>query len=570
MTSILRLVKSPLKLQHQYADPLEQQQARGILRMSWVAILTLIAIAVFQFGDSTPAQHSFSFANLAVTLTDGAYAAIYILSAALLLVAVALVNRGELASARAAFVAALLTYTVLFYLFTGPMSFTLFALSIPLVAAGVLFNRRGVLIVALGLLFFLAVMNLFYRIGVITFTLARPFTLTELLLVSLIVLLFDVLLLAVFAGGQRVLLARNLILTNELHSLTVISRTIASGSTVEEILTQLIDLTRDQLGYYHAQVFLLDEKTKVITLIAGSGLIDAAQRRISPDAPGVVGEVLRAGQSRRLTLDSPAELRTEFLPATRAQLLVPLRRGERILGVLDVQSLQHDAFTAQDIDALEGIASQIAIALENVRYADSLRAAEQMRDELLEQNRTLTRERARLDQELSGRAWVDYMQSRSDRLIGYDMKDGVITLNPNPLSVTPDSLHPRIEMRDGSQALIVPITTRGQVFGVMEFTASQGETWDDRSIELARAISQRLALTLDNLRLFEQAQLAVAREQMANQVATILQTRGDIDSLVNVAVEAFQHALSATKTSIRLGIPDDAPAGALNPGEKQP
>jgi transcriptional regulator with GAF, ATPase, and Fis domain len=107
------------------------------------------------------------------------------------------------------------------------------------------------------------------------------------------------------------------------------------------------------------------------------------------------------------------------------------------------------------------------------------------------------------------------------------------------------------------QILVVPILIRGQMFGVMEFRAPQGENWDDRGLELARAIAQRLALSLDNLRLFEQAQLAVAREQMANQVATMLQARSDIDSLVNVAVEAFQQVLGATKASIRLGLPNE-------------
>ncbi|MFN7210941.1 MAG: hypothetical protein ACK4P1_11220, partial [Aggregatilineales bacterium] len=65
----------------------------------------------------------------------------------------------------------------------------------------------------------------------------------------------------------------------------------------------------------------------------------------------------------------------------------------------------------------------------------------------------------------------------------------------------------------------------------------------------------RLALSLDNLRLYDQAQMAIAREQIANRVATVLQAKSDVDTLVAVAVDAFQQALGALQTSVRLGLP---------------
>jgi GAF domain-containing protein len=559
MRAISQLIRSLFRLHHKYPSALDEQQAHGVIWMSWGAILILAGSAIYQFADGIPAQHSLTFANITLPVHDGVYAMAYLLSLLALGAAIIFVNRGSLPAGRDFFIIALYSFSVLFYMFTGLMSFTLFMISMPIVAAGVLLSRRGLVSVVASVFAVLVVLNLFSRIGVITFVLARPFSLNELLAASVLVLLMNAAMLIIFGGGQRLLQARNIVLTNELNSLTAISKVIGGLGTVEEILAQFVDLTRDQLGYYHAQVFLLDDKTRVITVIAGTGLLDTARRRFSPDDPGIVNEVIRSGQTRRITLTSSAALRSEFLPATRAQLLIPLRRNETVLGVLDVQSVQSDAFTAQDIDALEAIAVQIAIAIENARFSDTLRDVERARDDFQEQSRALASEKARLEQELSGRAWMNYLESRADKLVGYDMKDNVVTLNATPLPVLPDSLHPRIELRESDQVLVVPITSRGQAFGVMEFTAPRGETWDDRSIELARAISMRLALSLDNLRLFEQAQLAVAREQMANQVATILQTRGDIDSLVGVAVDAFQQALGAAKTSIRLGVLEDEP-----------
>jgi len=74
---------------------------------------------------------------------------------------------------------------------------------------------------------------------------------------------------------------------------------------------------------------------------------------------------------------------------------------------------------------------------------------------------------------------------------------------------------------------------------------------------LAQVISERLALALDNLRLFEQAQVIARREQLASQIGANLQAKTDIDSLVTVAAEAFQEALGASRTNVRLGVPQE-------------
>jgi GAF domain-containing protein len=129
---------------------------------------------------------------------------------------------------------------------------------------------------------------------------------------------------------------------------------------------------------------------------------------------------------------------------------------------------------------------------------------------------------------------------------------------------------PYIETRDGAQYLVVPIVSRGQALGVMEFRAPDGQFWDDRSLELTRAIAQRLALSLDNLRLYDQAQMAITREQIANRVATLLQAKSDVDTLVAVAVDAFQQALGAVQTSVRLGLPPSpAPNTSLSNGRPE-
>jgi GAF domain-containing protein len=327
-------------------------------------------------------------------------------------------------------------------------------------------------------------------------------------------------------------------------------------------------MIRMQLGYYHVQAFLVQEKTGVISLVTGISEAhvggEAPRRRISPDGATAVNEAVRTGQMQRIALSSPEEHRSEFLPATRTELLVPLRRGPQVIGVLDVQSVQDNVFGDEDVQSLSAIVTQVAMAIENLRLTASQQQLNLERHSLLEQVRTSSYEVERLNQEIRGRSWVHYLESRPDKLIGFDWVSGTIVPTANAVPGLLGAANPRIETRDGTQVLVVPILSRGQMLGVMEFQAPRDRVWDQRSLELARAIAQRLALSLDNLRLFEQAQMTVAREQVANQIATMLQARSDMDSLIDVASEAFQQALGATRTSIRLGMPGPADTVSSN------
>jgi GAF domain-containing protein len=392
------------RLRYTYANPLDQQQAFGVLVMSWGTLISMFLAALYQLSDPAQVGHRMTFANITFDVVGASYLGVYALAILILGLCIVLVNRGNLALARSALVLAFFVYSFLFYLFTGLTSFMLFAFSLPLVAAGVLLSRRGVLVVIGILAGLLLLIGVFAQIDLLVFSLTRPPTLGEALSTSLFVLVLAGTMLALFAGGQRLLLQRNLILTEELSGLTAVSKIANSAVNVQDALTRLVDLVRDQLGYYHAQIFLIEEKTQVVSLIAGTGLALDARRRFGSDAVNIINETIQAGYTRRISLsDSPA-MREEFLPATAVELLIPLRHGGEVMGLLDVQSVQRDAFTAQDIDALEALAAQMATAIANTRLSDALRAAQRTRDELQEEARALRYEKQRLDQELSGRA----------------------------------------------------------------------------------------------------------------------------------------------------------------------
>jgi GAF domain-containing protein len=263
-----------------------------------------------------------------------------------------------------------------------------------------------------------------------------------------------------------------------------------------------------------------------------------------------------------ITATDAAVRRGEILPGMQSQLVIPLRRGEQTLGVLDIQDIDASPFRDEDIEVLQAIAAQLSIAVENARRFGELQKASDERHRLADELKQASDEIEQLNQEVTERVWTRYLAGRGETVIGYDWRQGTLlpaTDNYPGMDRTLNARQPELYVEDDEHVLSVPIISRGQVLGVMEFRAPSSRVWNKRSLELARVISQRLALALDNVRLFEQAQIIATREQLASQIAANLQTKTDVDTLVNVAAESFQQALGASRTNIRLGFPEQQP-----------
>lgn len=548
--------------QERYLSQGEVVQTR-LLRLVMIGLAAAVIIgAVSQIGAIAEGRvDKFLFvANIPLPLTPLFYILFYASFAIMLVLSLMLLNQGRLSSARAFFVSALSLFTVSFYLLNEPNSVYVMLLLLPIISAGLMLERRGMVATALFVIGSFALIMVLWGVGAIDLVRSEPSSLPEVTWVGIPLLILVAVLIGGFAGGQRGLIQRSITIIEELRGLSRFSRLLGENVPLDEILNQAVEIIRDQYGFYHAQVFLIEERSGVVALASGTGIRSEGgllRRRIAPDDTGVINQVIQTGKSRQVNMSAPASDRSEFLPATRAEMLIPLRYRDQIVGVLDVQSVQSVTFSPDDTEALEAIAAEIGVAVQVGRYSEQLNQGSRERAELLEQSRELRNELQRAQEEISGRAWGAYLENRFGKSVSYQLKGGAIQ-PAVPASARPQGelTAPRLEVVGGDQVLSVPILSRGQVLGIMEFRAVEGQIWDERSLELARAISQRLALALDNLRLFERAQLAVAREQIANQIATVLQSRSDIDSLVDAAVEAFQQALGATRASVRLGIMD--------------
>lgn len=157
--------------------------------------------------------------------------------------------------------------------------------------------------------------------------------------------------------------------------LETVAQVSAAASTLLErdhLLQEVSNLTKSRFGLYHAHVYLFDEVSETLQLVAGAGEVGkqmVEEKRLIPVALET-SIVARAARTRQVvvindTRQSATFLSHRLLPNTRSELAVPLLAGERVLGVFDVQSDQPDRFGEEDIRIQTTLAAQIAIALQN-------------------------------------------------------------------------------------------------------------------------------------------------------------------------------------------------------------
>lgn len=166
-------------------------------------------------------------------------------------------------------------------------------------------------------------------------------------------------------------------------------RVAKSAATIldyEELLQQTVDSICAELDYYYAGVFLTDESGQWAVLHAANG--EAGAKMLSEGHKLAIGGNSMVGmaiEQRKMRLSSNVEYEevhfdNPYLPSTRSEMVIPLITGDEILGAITIQSLDLDAFQAQDIFALQMIADQLSIAVRNLelqrRYRDLLRQTE--------------------------------------------------------------------------------------------------------------------------------------------------------------------------------------------------
>ena len=331
------------------------------------------------------------------------------------------------------------------------------------------------------------------------------------------------------------------LLRRQLEELAVLNAAAVAGAAATNV-EALVEATIQMIGerLYPADslgVGLVDEAAALLNIhyfYQGEH-----QKLTAPLNRGTIGKVLATGRSLRISRVS-READTGLLPSSLSRLVVPLKLGERVIGVLGTDSFQENAFGEADERLLVTISEQLAVAIEKVRlYQDAIRVAERRAVVY----RAVQEISASLDLE---QVYAAIHRAVAQLMAGQDVMIALLDESRHEIECVylveqgrrlPPTKHPadrgfsgriiatgkpvrvddaELEMNDidepdyglgkARSLVAVPLLLKGQVIGVLAAQSHQAWAYTGDDQEMLELLAYHAATAIDNARLFNEVQ----------------------------------------------------------------
>jgi GAF domain-containing protein len=322
--------------------------------------------------------------------------------------------------------------------------------------------------------------------------------------------------------------------TNQLNAATTVAHQTAEIQELDKLLNSTVNLISRQFGHYHVAIYLVNERVDYATLQAASSeggkRLQERGYRLRVGTEGIVGFVA-AEKKPRISLDVGEDaifFDNPELPDTRSELSLPLIVRNKVIGVLDIQSTEAQAFRYDDIEIFQTLTDQIAVAIDNVR--------------LLTESQLIISQLQVLSSEHTRRAWD--MEAAS-RKAGYHYSATGIRSIDKP------------NLPNGNNALEVPLLLRGQKIGKISLVRkTEFQKWTTQEETVAAEIAAQTALALENIRLVERTRERANRDLVISNITSRIRETLDLDTVLRTTTREIQRALNLQEAEILLIPPD--------------
>ena len=369
-----------------------------------------------------------------------------------------------------------------------------------------------------------------------------------------------------------------------------IARDISSSLNLDELLQKAVDLIRTRFNFYHASVFLKDLAGEYVVIREATGeagvQLKRAGHRLAVGSKSVVGYV--AGEGEPLIVNDTTRDATYYanplLPQTRSEAAIPLKVGDRIVGVLDVQSNQLYAFDEDNQRTLQILADQLAIAVVNTElFAETQEHLAQHR--LLHHITTTAASGTTLDEALQSAVNGLQVTLGGDRVsilladrekkslevkaaVGYASNVFDIRI-PIGVGITGWAAAHRRTLRVNNvlqdtryieaspntrSEMSIPLLYRSELLGVLNVESEQLSAYAENDEELLGTLGGSLAAIIANARLLEQIRGQAERERILFEITDKIRRTTDMETILATTASELTRATGANRARIRVGI----------------
>ena len=337
-------------------------------------------------------------------------------------------------------------------------------------------------------------------------------------------------------------------------TLAEIGEEVNASLDLDTVLSRTAALIKRHIDYEIFGVLLVESDGNLKHRFAIGYPRDLAESLRIPIGQGITGSAAATGHSVRVADTSQDPRYINAIDSVRSELAVPLMLQGKCIGVLDIQSRHLNYFTREQQSILTLLASRLAVAIENARLFQQVRA---QADTLLLLNEVSRETSSILDlEELLRRAAeqikrvIDYQilslmlydeeqkvfRHRIDVKHGQRVQgklrsaatEGIVgaaaTLR-EPVVVGDVTADPRYVMvnPETRSELAIPMIHKGKVIGVLDLESSQANYFTQDHVQTLSILAANLAVSLENARLYERVARDEARLERDLQAAKRIQ-----------------------------------------------
>lgn len=311
-----------------------------------------------------------------------------------------------------------------------------------------------------------------------------------------------------------------------------VAQAITTTQNLQLLLPQVSEVISQQFGFYHVGIFLNDPSNQYAIL--GAANSEGGKRMLNRGhqlkigQQGIVGYVTGSGKPR-IALDVGGDavfFNNPDLPTTRSEMALPLIISGEVIGALDVQSTEPNAFSNEDVEILTTLSEQVSIAIQNARLY------EQIQKSLAEAEAVSSR--------YFSETWRQIAQEQKVTGFRYTTA-GTIPLDDDPLTEKSGMERKQVT---------VPIVIRGMTVGELSVLVPKQEQIRNEQMALIQAVADRVGIFAENARLFDQTSRRAARERLVSDITTKIRSTNDPQEMVNTAIKELRQALNVSRIEI--------------------
>jgi serine phosphatase RsbU (regulator of sigma subunit)/putative methionine-R-sulfoxide reductase with GAF domain len=382
----------------------------------------------------------------------------------------------------------------------------------------------------------------------------------------------------------------------QLHLVREVSAQIASVTDLNELTNRVTQLIQKTFKYYYVAIFTLRERSTRMRFRASamaSPLMGKRSGKVALEVEigqGLIGQAAAQGE-RIIVPDVLKDSRYRFieaLPGTRSEAVIPLKIEDRVVGVLDVQSDQPNAFHPNDLLVLGSLVDSIARAVDRAKIHNELRRhSDQLTliadvsrtvSSSLELNAVMNNVAALIHNQFRfphvnlftvhrNRRVIEYRAGSGERsagLEGYtlslDDPGGIIPwaaregktvivndvrkdkrYRPSPL--------PPVNTRS---ELCVPLLYDGEVVGLLDIQSDRLNAFRGDERFMFEAVADNIAIAIHNAALYRSEQWRRQVADSLREVAGLISADADVNDVLEVILSELDRSLSVDISAIWL------------------